>query len=286
MNRMFRKSYFAALLLLVFLTSESFAQTPQFKLDVTLSRGSFKRIITFGYDPGATKGADASFGEDSDYPPLFGEDFVLLNSDSSFLNRDGASGMGVTKTDIRHKPDSASFTIGYEWEMILESYPATISWDPSAIPAIVHHVILQNVNDLKHPLADMKTQSSLTVTSDNRINFHDVYMTLYYNSEPAAVHSAGAVGTGLLSDLSATPNPFTVNSRINFTLRKEASISIVAYDAAGREVFTQSSIGHAGSNVIALDRSTMTSASGPLFVRVSAMSAAEQNVRTLTLIAQ
>jgi hypothetical protein len=251
--------------------------TAEFEFTLNMQSGIFHRSISLGYDPTATDGYDAGFGETKNYPPLGFKDFIFVNNDPSF-------GDGVTEVDIRHKPTLDSFAIHYEWKLASDELPVTVSWNPLSIPAKIHHVYFAPSGDQSLILGDLKKFTSFTITrSDSMLYYQDCALTLLYNEEVDAV-SPVTNPTELLSALQGYPNPFHNRSTINFTLANDAALDLVVYDESGRIVKSSQLRGTSGANRI--DLAGLPSKGKALFVRVQAHTARGSQIQTLTLIGQ
>ncbi len=260
-------------------TSESFAQaTPEFSLHMSLVNGNKTREITFGYDSSASDGLDKKFNE-TDYPSSPGDDWVLLNTDSSYH---GDGGVGHLKIDIRHKPADASFRMVFRWNLDM-GYPCKITWDPSMIPAAIKAIIVSPTANPKQVLVDLTKQSSFTIDANNELFFSDDTVAIYYNEVPAAVAQSARMDQALISSLAASPNPAVSASTLSLRLSRSAEVAIHAYDVAGRLLMVKTFRGEAGMNEEPI---VIPNYHGPVYVRVDAAADFQRMSKILTLIAE
>lgn len=260
-------------------TSEAFAQAiPEFSLHMFLVNGNKTRDITYGYDPTASDGFDKKFNE-VDYPSSPGDDWVLLNNDSSYQ---GDGGVGHLKVDIRHKPTDASFRMVFRWNLDM-GYPCTITWDPSTIPTAIKAIIVAATASPNKTLIDLTKQSSLTITADNQLFYSDDSVAIYYNELPAAVAEISSANQALITSLAASPNPTLSASTISLQLARPAEVAIHAYDIAGRMLMVKTFRGEAGLNEQPI---VVSNYHGPVYIRIDAAADFQRMSKNLTLIAE
>jgi hypothetical protein len=260
------------------------SKTPEFQLVIQYDeKGNHQRPRQFGYDPSATFGTDTAFGETRDVPQSSPGDQVpnlyFLYSNDTFVPADTG-----TWTDILPKPSADSFYLQYPLEISTLNYPATLSWDKSLIPSQITGIWLTPRFHPDQVLADMKQVSSYNITAQDYFNNGIDYMiTLFYNMTPApklpaSVRSDRMV-TGLVSNVSAYPNPFIATGRLTYDLAKNATVAVQVYDLTGREVAQVASVQPGGHNGLDLDQ--IIHDRGSYFVRLQVMVDGSMQEKTL-----
>jgi len=233
----------------------------------------------FGYDPQASDGYDAVFGEDADYP---GGNF--FGGNDFWFERPYPD--SATRVDIRHKPATDSFIITYSMGAAFEQYPGSIFWDPSQIPPIVKGIWISQY-EATTPLVDLKDTNIFTYTNPSAFA-SNLVVTLFYNMQPryispAAVNGPLANGTGLLVNASAFPNPMPAGGALQVTLSDAASLSIVGYDVAGRELLRLTRTGRAGENILDLSQS-LSNIHGAIMLHIDAGNGTRNETKNVMLV--
>jgi hypothetical protein len=264
------------------------AQSPdaaEFHLDLhyrdTVS-GTVDSLIgrAFGYDPQASDGYDAAFGEDPSYPGS------IFAANDFYFNRPYPD--SATRVDIRHKPSTDSFALTYSLGLSFEQYPGSIFWDPSQIPAIIKGIWI-SAYETDTPLVDMKKTNIFTESNASvAASWGTLTITIFYNMEPhyispAAVSGSAANGGGLIASATVFPNPMPSGGALDVTLSQAASLSIAGYDVTGREVLRLARGGMGGENI--LDLSTaLANVHGAIMLHIDASSTSEKAEKNVMLV--
>ncbi len=297
MRRPFYISFLLLLPLSVLLTvSKLQAQSgspsnAEFHLDIhfadTFSDGSLATLLgrAIGYDPMASDNAsaydDSTFGEVSDYPG------GMFNGNDFWFTRPDGSG---TTVDIRHKPITASFAINYSMGVSFDNYPGSIYWDPSQIPSIIKGIWIRPY-EATTPLVDMKKDSILTFPNPTQAGIwgsSNLVVTIFYNMEPqyisnAVVSTRPSNGARIILNASVYPNPMVANGALDVTLAEPATLSIVGYDVAGREVLRLAQGMSMGESTLDLS-SQLANVRGAIMLRIAAQSGPSEETKTVMLV--
>jgi hypothetical protein len=264
---------FFLFLSILFLSQTASAQTPEFLLRMHLSNGANggeTRSVAFGYDPAAQ---DTQCPFDTEAPPFIADEWSMTLGPTYFF------------TFVRQKPSTDSFAIGFTWDLEMSDYPDTLTWNPASIPASITHILVCPTGAPDQSFLDLVTQSSFVMTAANSLDLIRDTVTIYYNEQPEAVAKTSISNGALLSDFTAYPNPFDVNTQLRYSLGHNASMDITIYDESGRIVMHQDSKGAVGLNSVAL-RALGAAVHGPLYVRLQAVAEGKSEVKMLTLMAQ
>lgn len=268
-----------ALLLSLVLSAAAFAQptgsrTPEFRLNMKYQDQQLTQRVAFGYDPTATWQQDTAFGEEV-YPNFGGP-----GAGVAYFDYPGVIDYG-TRVMIAPKPTTDSFFIQYNVHFYGSVYPGTVTWDSAAIPAIIKGITISPLGQPSKIIVDMKQASSSEVVLTD-FEYHDwenAVITLFYNMSPRVVGVRDAPHyAGLISNLSAYPNPFVSQSRLAFDLADASEITIQAFDVTGKAIGKVSQVS-AGRTVV--DLSELVPASGAYFVRLQASSPKGFDERTI-----
>jgi hypothetical protein len=274
-----KRSLPALLLSLVLCTAAATAQptgsrTPEFRLNMMYQDQQLTQRVAFGYDPVATWQQDTAFGEEV-YPNFGGP-----GAGVAYFDYPGVIDYG-TRVMIAPKPTTDSFFIQYNVHFYGSVYPGTVTWDPSAIPSIIKGITITPTGQPSKILVDMKQASSASIVTTN-FQYHDwenAVITVFYNMSPRVMgvrdepHYAG-----LISNLSAYPNPFIASSRLAFDLADASEITVQAFDVTGKAIGKLSQV-KAGRTEV--DLTELIPTSGAYFVRVQASSPKGFDERTI-----
>ena len=268
------------LLSTVALIDAATAQTPEFKLNMSLSNGTQTRHTAFGYDSRSTDNYlnhfDSTF--DTLFPPFLDDDFLLVNQDQSF----SGSSLNVY---IRQKPTVDSFSLGFQWSLQMSTRPDTIRWDRSTIPSQIRHILVSPTASPKQVILDLVNQSSFILTDSNNEYYAADSVYIYYNEEPLAVENAPTHSHSLVTNLNAYPNPFSTHTQIGYTLSHSANVHLWMYDQCGRIIAEKNEEGVPGTNRLELN-DFGNDLHDALYVRVQASTSNSSEVQTLTLMCQ
>jgi len=268
------------------------AQSPgnaEFHLDLhfrdTTTGGTIDSLTgrAFGYDPSGTDTfsvQSAAFGEDADYPGGFGP-----GNDFWFTRPDKQS---ETRVEIRRMPTTDSFALTYSMGLVFEQYPGSIFWDRSQIPSIVKGIWI-SAYEATTPLVDMKDTNIFTEGNASQASmWGTLTVTVFYNMQPrylppAAVNGSSANSAALISNATVFPNPMPAGGALDVTLSQSASLSIVGYDVAGREVLRLSRGAMPGENIIDLS-SVLANAHGAIMLHIEAASGTRNETKNVMLV--
>jgi hypothetical protein len=286
------KRAFVFLFFLIGFTRSGYGQllTPEFRLDLHYkdAGGSFPASpVAFGYDPTATDTIDKQYGEQW-YPPSGGPGGFYLAF--QFPGDTVAS-----LIDIEHKPSTDSFALQYTISLSADAYPAVLSWDRSQLPQAITGIWITPAGAPFLIMADMTKQDSVTIDNINptdtnyAINWEPAVITLFYNTPPhlLAVSPSSNSGDGLLSGLSAYPNPMSVSGALSFFLSQTANVQVTGYDALGREVLRMTKNEPAGERQIDLTAASsaiLATAKGAILLRVDASSGTRNDTKTVMIV--
>jgi hypothetical protein len=278
--------------LLIAFTSAGYSQsTPEFRLDLhykDAGGGGSSNPVAFGYDPKASDTLDSQFGEIW-YPT------AKTNPGGYYLAFQFPGDTIASLVDIMHKPTTDSFVLQYKVFLSAFIYPAVLSWDRSKIPANVTGIWIAPAAAPFLIMADMSKQDSVTIDLVNPTdtnyanNWEAAIITLFYNTPPhtLAVSQTASPGAGLVSELTAYPNPMSTSGALSFVLSEPAALSIVGYDALGREVLRIAKNEPAGESQIDLSAASsamLASARGAILLRVDASSGTRNDTKTVMLV--
>ncbi len=238
-----------------------------------------------GYDARATDSLDTAFGED-EYPGGLG-----LDQDFFFLRPDTLAGgdPDAGTIDIMHKPALDSFAINYNTVLSFSYFPGSLYWDPSQIPPIIKGIwIRPQWSDT--PFVDM-TKSNIFTVPDPSTQFlwgSNYIITVFYNMQPrylppAAVTGSSENGASLISNATVFPNPMLSSGALDITMGEAASLSIVGYDVAGREVLRLSRGAMPGENIIDLS-SALANAHGAVMLHIEAVNGMRSSTKNVMLV--
>jgi hypothetical protein len=249
------------------------SKTPEFRLPLLYHDALITQRVAFGYDPLATVGQDTVFGEE-EYPNFGGP-----GGGAMFFDYPGILDYG-TRVDIRPRPAKDSFFIQYELQLYGSIYPGTLSWDTAAIPQAVTGITVTPKGNPSKLLVDMKRATSVNIVLDNfnYQDWEDATVTLFYNMAPVLGVHDGPHYPGLIANLSAYPNPFSVESKLTLDLTEPSNITVQAYDLTGREVgrMSQVAAGH-----LEIELPQLIASTGAYLLRLQATSAKGSEEKTV-----
>jgi hypothetical protein len=264
---------------------------PEFKMAIHFtdtfpdgSRSNFTpRVI--GYDSRATDSLDTAFGED-EYPGGLGidQDFFFVRPDT-LVGGDPDAGL----IDIMHKPALDSFKIDYKAVLSFSYFPGSLYWDPSQIPSIIKGIwIRPSWSDT--PFVDMTKSRIFTVPTPSQqfLWGNNYIITIFYNMQPrfispAAVGGSETTGAGLIWNAVVFPNPMPSTGALDVTLSQAASLSIVGYDVAGRELLRLTRTGRAGENILDLSQS-LSNIHGAIMLHIDAGNGTRNETKNVMLV--
>jgi hypothetical protein len=126
----------------------------------------------------------------------------------------------------------------------------------------------------------MKSVNSFNITAQDYLRTGiDYVITLFYNMTPRVLSvQDGPHYAGLISNLSAYPNPFTAEAKLTLDLAEPSTLQVDAFDLTGRQVGqrAQVSAGHTE-----LDLTHLIAGTGAYLVRLQATSAKGMDSRTV-----
>jgi len=241
------------------------AQNPEFYLILRhyLNDQIWPHPLYLGYDPAAAdslEGKDrwlVDKGGEEELPPLFGDNDIRFYD--QVIDRDNNFGNG-TRIDIRHKPDSASFQLTYELLFIVAGnfQYASMVWANSAIPPIIHNMILEPGTISPGPArtkTDMKQVSEIIFPNRDSINkYRSMLITLFYNRDYLSTVVDGKEAVRALT-IVANPVSHWLSAIVHADKPQEIRLSLI--DINGRVVNEKIIRGEVGLNPVDIDCSRL-----------------------------
>jgi hypothetical protein len=282
-----KKLIIASLYLSLWIAGNLFAQ--EFSLPVSIYVDSNavipNRTVVFGYDPTALDALEGQkwfpeYGGEQGLAPASGDfDFRLSGE---FINRSSDLPDG-SYVDIRKKPDTISFTLQYEIDMLVSlATNAKIKWNSASIPSIIQHITLSSALTPNKIRLDMKTTDSLVFPIRDSISYYrSMILTLYYNRD---LQNAVSESSSHRSGFSVYPNPIDSYSKLHFYLNEGSHIELSIFDVIGKKVFDKTVDALAGENTIELSKNEFSSHPGIYLLRFSGLEKGSSFVKTQTLI--
>lgn len=235
------RRFLSVLTLLVAVTSVQ-AQELKLKLTLTINGTSWPKPLYLGYDPIAVD----SFYKPGKWPmPEYPEGEVEVPSDAfgDVDFRFGGTTIGRPNLgdgcyiDIQPKPGVDSFQMRFQVNLTAtNATSATITWDSSALPAIIKHLYLAEASKPNAPRLDMTQVGRFDIPLDSLHlgKYRQIALTLLYNQEALGVRGLQRSTSLLIFPTVLTnveglrvsaPGEYTVDCRIIDLLGRVVSVT-------------------------------------------------------------